>query len=597
MELNESSVVGSLSADQSNANEMLSQATAASGSNIMKFFEGLDNKNNQTKKNISEQELPQDDSSDRNPKLNIHHFDEDYKLNPNKTTKAYNYSINEMLSIKELIPKEFIEGYAIQLPKKKFWRLSGRFADGNGNNKNASHRSNNNRSSGISSNNRPASGEGGQYGRRNSKSKIRGPNVGKKSNRYGKNDKYVEENDIKVNNSDLMELEGDFQPTGNSMADFEAWKAKMKEMENKKKGIVIDTPKSAEASSNAKSGAKSSTSILDFLEFESTDSSENNENATNEIPVQPTSNKDSGSGSGSSDSQEAATVGTSRFSSFFVASPSSTPLTDKNSASSPAQKQQSDPATSTSGTNIAGGSRMMSFFKNESKQSAGDKKTHKETVNTPRDANIPIPSNTPPQFSQQRNGPNDAQPQMLHPQVHGQPPLNNNAFFQGLLNKGKAGEEGNMLPPGMPLPAGGPGHLQQPPPPGMGQGFPMGMPPPPHMMPPPGFPPFQGQGLPMQNNPEHKRNINNGSPNPANNSNQRMPPRDQLKIQNTQQRRMMPPGFPQGAVPPGFPPMQGFPQNFDPNNRLSPKGMMQMNGQNFYPMMPPMPNRDQAGGF
>lgn len=633
MALNDPSIIMSSESDTAvNGADYVSATNAQTITNndLDKFFQDIKNRTN-TSEDKQDDVMPE--LLDEKDTFNFPFYDANYKMNSETTSKEFFYSINEMIEIKSTLPREYFESVALTLPKKKFWRLTGKFGDNNNSNNNpngkgSSNRNNGNRNSTTGSNNRPLSGESRNFVRRNSKTKIRGMNGGKKNAKYNKNDRYVDENDVNVNNNDLMELEGGFQPTGNSMADFEAWKANMKEMENRKKGIIPEaTSNSAELKSISQND---SSSISDFLKINSNiqDNAFAYTTSTDNIG-QPSVNRDSSIAS--SDSQEGLTGGSSRFSSFFTASPSSTSLPEKREVSESLNRSGTT-GVAVSASNIAGGSRMMSFFQSNSRpgtpSTSENAKLNMDPNQKQFDQQHQMQQSQQRHAQQQQNQQNNQQQQLhihrqqqqkqfqqtqnqqqhyqnqqshqlqqrqgvapphlvQHPphqmppqQVLGQNPMANSSFFQGLLNKGKDHEQGlHIPPPGLSLPMSGNGVQQQRPPMGLNQGFAMGIPLP-HMMPPPGY-----SGVPAQGNASDKLKNNRGEM-AAN-----------LQGKSHPQQRMLPQQFIQGTVPPGFPLMQGFPPNFDPKMGFPSNIMGQPNGQNFYPTMPPPQNGENMSGF
>lgn len=556
--------------------EALPSHTSTKSDSITSFFERL----NQSMKSV---DLGTPQARDNNaPQLPP--YTADYKPK-DCINKKHVYSINELLSISKQIPEGASEEIVNSLPKKKFWRLNRRYSDHGNHTKGLGHRNGRGFNAGVNS--RPTSNEEGVFERRNSKSKGTRP---KRGNKHGKNDKngfLLEEKDIAVNNEDLLALEGEFEPTGNSMADFETWKAKMKEMELKKKGLigndVVRTDPVPEVSIT-------SSSISDFLKLNTKKAESTADISNSPKDVNPRSDK---VGIEKREGQTESSAGaSSRFSSFFNNSASSVSLPPKPTEVS---KEQTVNNNSESTSSVSSGSRLMSFFNK-------DQERREQTPVYPNNSNEqPKFMPPPPGLARQdeAKGQHTLPAQFAMPPMQGARPQQsqtNNAFFQGLLNKGKLSDSPVSTPPGIPVPNNAPPLLNQAQ--RLGQGPPRNVGVPPGFcigMPPPGFgPPMQGgsiQGpnrLPMMTNVPKESGSSESSVKKKGPQQQSLPQR-----QMPMQPGMYPQFVPGMAPPPGFPLMQGMPQGFNPNMFPPSNGMMPSNGQQFFPQ-PPLPP-PQAG--
>ena len=210
----------------------------------------------------------------------------------------------------------------------------------------------------------------------------------------------------------------------------------------------------------------------------------------------------------------------------------------------------------------------MSFFK-ESRSSTPNAESQLLSASDKDNGKM----QTLPQFQQQ--------PQQMQPMAFTQHPPNNNAFFNGLLNKGKS--ETSTPPP---------------PPPGLiahqGPQFPMmGVPPnfPQRMMPPPpGLVQFQKDSKDV-NKKEDRQLRQNKNPNGTRNSKGKQ---EETATPDLPQQQYMPPPPPPGFFPmhPNFPngPMPPLPQGFP----IPPNGMLPVTGQQ---PQPPYPNMMLQGNF
>lgn len=556
----------------------------------------------------------------------------DYK--PLSTSKQHVYTINEMLSLSKEIPNETIETISMLLPKKKFWRLY---------QKHPEPRGANNKGRGL---------EGG-YDKK--MKNVKGPKPGNSNkrfnNKFGRLDKgnYIEENDINANNDDLIALEEEIGSSPNSMMDFEAWKAKMKDMERKKKGLAPlsdsgfnsnkEIPSRSSSSLNFSSTLGNGTnSISEFLNMANTkgndesrdisdDVSNSDRNSTLTLSKDETAVESNIFDSKQTDEDKKA--GSSRFSSFFSTTSKDTKTTTGQTNSSSNSPESAEMGLNKKDVNKSdgaqvGGSRLMSFF-----QAPQNENTNQES-NTPTNNERPLLNNqnsdnstrsfagrdprmamdgsvggtpvslpvkleqqgsmphsqVPPHFNRMQS---DQLPQGQHQMPPGMVfppnPQNNSAFFQGLLTKGKANEQGGPTGPPQQMRQenkGGPNQQQMPP---MGMpppGFPMGMPPP-NMMPPPGMAGFPNmpRGGQMPPHLEQQSDRKDGNPNHGNNSN----------INNA------PPFMPgMGPPPPGFPPLPNIPMGF-PSGQFQPNmGPPPMNQNNYGKVTMPMAQQN-IGNF
>ncbi|SCU99273.1 LADA_0H18668g1_1 [Lachancea dasiensis] len=468
-----------------------------------------------------------DDASVVEPEsLQISHI-EDYK--PLAGTKSCIYSMNELIDISKAVSINSHLSSEVNLPKKSFWRLTSRHPEIR-QNEMGTHNGNGNKHNG--------SFKGQDYG--GDKKSSRGKNARgvRRSAKLAKGDKsYVEEKDVKVNNDELLALEEEIKPTGNSISDFENWRAKMKELERKKKG----------QSSNSSSDtierpplANNGSSVSDFFNLQ-------RQSSSNFEELEP------------QDSSDNLKSSHSRFSSFFNG-----PSNPKTEASPSSVAQPPTPKEREA--RPAGSSRVLSFFDNMD--------TRK---NTPGHTSQNIIAHPPSS--------------VVSPPVQEQ---TNSNFFQGLLNKGKAPSSRSpndqlVSPDQKPVPdkSAGPALVaaspreNEPPnnhtpsrgPPGLAKlpgnkpvmstqappGYPVPMPMNPYFpntqhigQPPAGFQPFQipppGVGVP-QNFFGNQRQAGDF---------QRSDKKDEA-INGSQEMRLPFMSSPHNLPPPGFPPMHGIP--------------------------------------
>lgn len=580
-ELNDPSIVSATKDETTNS------IAGGSLNDITKFLQNI--KENQDRVTKSETKTTEDVSETLNPKsiqVNVPKFHSDYK--PNETEKQYVYSVNELLDLSRSVPQTLTDEITSKLPKKNFWRLTNRYPDQN-NNKSHTYKSTD-----------------GNFDRKNHRNRGNRNNGNRRNSKFSKGDKqYVEEKDVEVNNDDLLALEEEIHPTGNSISDFENWRAKMKELERRKKGLPpLD---STDAPIERPGLGKNTSSISDFFNLKKEDSSLFEE-------LEPADRR-SDTPKGSS----------SRFSSFFhSASSSSNSIVQEKVVAQPPTPKQDD-------ARPAAGSRILSFFSNEKSETDGSNNSTPQPRMVKNITPMGNQSNTTIQES-----PAIAQVPAAPVQIQ-----SNDNFFQNLLSKGKPDEgvpqlkeqqspeqemkqlEGNRQfrrtksDVSVPSPStqsqsqprqnGSRGvsrpqqNQQQQLPLTQQQGrFAMGsqMPVPPHMippmgqgipMPPPGFTGFQGPpppGIPGQRvqqffgnqQPQQGKQTRNDQPLSHGN----------VSRERQRQQRQVPPQFmpaPGGMPPPGFPLMQP-PPGFSPNMPVVPNGMAPPQG--FFPPQPPV---------
>lgn len=571
-------VTKELSDNQSN--EALEASETNSADDIARFFQDINKRHSK---------LSDEDVTKGTPEkltIDIPPYTADYKP-ITSNNKKYTYSINELISYSKDLSSAGVEDLINSLPKKKFWRLSRRYSDHTSHSKNVGNKVGT-RNSSTNSNSKPILGEEALYERRNSKSKGSKSSHPKRANKFTKSERagYMEEKDITVNNDDLLALEEEFQPTGNSMADFESWKAKMKEMERRKKGLINNSrddpldPKIA-LSTN-------SSSISDFLKL-NTKNHEIDGSVASDSPVKVT--KKTIEEDKLDYPAESLKGSSSRFSSFFTHSSSSVSSSPGKNAVSERASIKTNKSIE-SNPNIAGGSRLLSFFNNDSQKS----KEASTTLSSSRteQPNLMVPQPFPQQGQQQghlqgRHPIHSGRPLTSPQSIPTQLPQTNNAFFQGLLNKGKVNEPGRNPgpPPGMAI---APGRSQIPQQrqqaniqTGMNvpQGFPM-------VMPPSGYPPqFQGRPSHLTNGPH----IINENPNEERSNHSNSGKKVSRQPQPPIPSGMVPHPFVPGMAPPGFPTMQSMPPNFNPNMYVPSNGMMPPpTGQGFFSGIPPPPS-------
>ncbi|CUS21360.1 LAQU0S03e00782g1_1 [Lachancea quebecensis] len=297
------------------------------------------------------------------------------EFKPQSETKKYVYSMKELMKISKMVSESAKSGATANLPKKSFWRLTSRHPEirqvestgGNGN----GHKND-------------GSSRGQDSGSEKKGHRARNSRNGRRGSKFSKGEKpFVEEKDIKVNNDELLALEEEIKPTGNSITDFENWRAKMKELERKKKGIAS---KSSTGGQDRPPLTNNSSSISDFFNLKKESSS-----TFEELEPQGTPSENM---KGSH----------SRFSSFFNSTPSPGLSGAQSTVAKPPTPREED-------ARPAAGSRILSFF---------DKMDSQKYAATSVEPSVQAAEQVP-----------QAKAAPVHEQT-------NNHFFQGLLNKGKA---------------------------------------------------------------------------------------------------------------------------------------------------------------
>ena len=312
----------------------------------------------------------------------------------------------------------------------------------------------------------------------------------------------------------MQELDASFEPTGNTAADFEAWRAKMKELDRQKRLGSSDT-RDSKAKSPVVTGASlapssgsagssglrtssishtphhTSNPISDFLNMSRRGT------AHGDTPVEALDKDKESSKQGKGDTVDSDSLVTengghemnsrsssSRFASFFKNSEAA----KKEGSKTPLGEEAAAAVTTTNnGTASVGGSKLMNFFRDTMES------------NTPSTESVELNSPTAnPTSSLNVTTGNMAAPQQgffMDPQPVN-PSNSNNIFFANLLNKNKPTTGGRdspasssavlMAPPGltgpsMPMhPMNDANFAENLPPPGLQ--FPPG-PPGPHMLP------------------------------------------------------------------------------------------------------------------
>lgn len=624
----------------------------SSADEIAKFFDDIKSKqgifSNQEKRNGTGEI---DSLIQENVKAVAEQYSCDYKP-PATLNKQNIYSINELISISKQLPEGHVEEIVLTLPKKKFWRLNHKQPDHNNQGKTMGRRGSNKGLNGSGNiKGFPGEDTNNVFEKKGNRGKYSRIANGKKNGKFGKHERngFMEEKDVTVNHDDLQALEGEFEPTGNSMADFESWKAKMKEMERKKKGLPA-----AEPSTNKKpSLSTTSSSISDFLGLNKTSNDTAiNQSRSDSVELEKKSSDDENSNLNKEFNADSTKGSYSRFSSFFTQSSSSSSLpTLGNTNDSENTGNKSDQTTLGEGPphsrnpNVPGGSKLLSFFNKEA--STPKASTSQTSLNTQNGRHNSINSSVVPPSQLHEQVPSQAQirlPEQQLQQGQQQQPLQrvvpppslpssavapdqlqtNNAFFQNLLSKGELQNQKRKQqpgpPPGVMLPPGGKSSIpfgQQPPgvppqggqpPAGMGMSapFPMGMPPGPGSFP-PGPPPGGQAGVPLGlqppgtghpagkprgsgGQPSMNENNSSGGKRTSNSggveSGEKATTIQQGQTPPPLQPSMMPPQFMPGMAPPGFPMM---PPNFNPMYVPPQGGLMPPppGVQGFFPPMPP----------
>lgn len=549
----------------------------------------------------------------------------DYK--PLATSKQNVYTINEMLSLSKEMPKEIIETISSMLPKKKFWRLYQKHPEPRG----------------ASSKGR---GQDGVYDKKLKNIKGSKPGSNKRfHNKFGRVDKgsYIEENDINANNDDLIALEEEIGSSPNSMMDFEAWKAKMKDMERKKKGLApLSDPgvnpnkeissKSSPSANFSSTLGNGTNSISEFLNMTNTKAS----SETNEVSLQSNSTDKSSTVAvqeegitiesknvHSEQTDEEKKAGSSRFSSFFSNTSKETKNATVNNHSGKGSPESADLGydnKNDANNSEVSGSRLMSFFPSAEKEKPRANQESNKTVNNEhpllksqnsdnsgrsyvsRDPRISMDGSVggtpislpvklehqgplqhpqaPPQFNRMHSDQLPQGQRQMPPGMMFPPnPQNNSAFFQGLLTKGKPNEQGSSVGPAHSLPQGNNGRPNE-------QKLP------PMRMPPPGLP----MGIP----PPNMMPPPGMSGFPINMPRGQIPPhldreserKDVTSHQGNSSNMNGPSFIPgMGPPPPGFPPLPNIPMGF-PNGQFAPNMGPPMNGSNYGKVPMPMPQQN-----
>lgn len=282
------------------------KASRADTDDLTEFIKIIKQKQNQMNTNLDEPT----DLGDLVKNQQLYH--NNYK--PDNSGKQHIYSIDELLGLSKSIPEKLIIAVSSELPKKSFWRLSSKTSEsGIGNHHRHNQRMHNNES----------------YERKHQRGRN---NKGNSNRRNSK--KYIEEKDVEVNNDELLKLEEQMLPTGNSIADFENWRAKMKELERKRKGL----PQLESSEIEKSEPLASANSLSDFFNLKKEDNKtfEELESLENLSATQKCSS--------------------SRFSSFFNNSSNAAPDKISNDIHLTSQKTETVPTP---------GSRLMSLFNKE----------------------------------------------------------------------------------------------------------------------------------------------------------------------------------------------------------------------------------------
>ncbi|GAV55449.1 hypothetical protein ZYGR_0AV00800 [Zygosaccharomyces rouxii] len=521
-----------------------------SADEIAKFFDDIRSRqgifSNQPSQNVID---GIDSSADENVKAAAEQYSCDYKP-PMTLNKQNIYSINELILISKQLPEGHVEEIVFTLPKRKFWRLNHKQPEHGNQGKTMGHRGSNKGLNGsVSGKGFSGDDTNSLFEKKGNKGKYSRMTNGKRNGKFIKHERngFMEEKDVTVNHDDLQALEEEFEPTGNSMADFESWKAKMKEMERRKKGLPAIEP----SVSSKPSLSTTSSSISDFLGLNKIQ----NDTATNQPQLESIEsekgNSDDENGNLNKESHSDSAKGSySRFSSFFTQSSSSSSLPtlgntqeSENPANKNSQNTLDDSTPNSRNPSVPGGSKLLSFFNKEASTPKGSRSqaslntqdANPNPVNSsvvppsqlhgqvPPQAPIRLPEQQLHQRSQHQHRHQQQQPQQRVLPPPSLPPSamapnqlqTNNAFFQNLLSKGELQNQKRNQPPGPPpgvmLPPGGQSSIplgQQPPgipppqsgqpPAGMGMSapFPMSMPPGPGAFP-PRPPPGGHAGVPL----------------------------------------------------------------------------------------------------
>lgn len=527
------------------------------------------------------------------------------------------YSINELLSFRKTIPQELIDLKQSQLPNKKFWRLHQRF-NPNSDNTGGYHNKTNNRNAN--------NGDLGRNERRNSRTKNNAHSNAKTTLNKKQQSHYKHKNndldDSLLMNEEIMKFDDNFVPSGNTMQDFELWKAKMKELEQNKgkhgkigpnsthgrptnpsandetddipstETAVTATTSTEEEDSNRPGLNKSSSMMSDFLNLSNKNDDNNKTSITNsESPNDNTHEQQSGvtprmQGPGGI---ELSRSSSSKFSSFFNTNTNNNETNDTNAEKRDKTDVNASPINraETTGTSVNGGSRLMNFFKDSSRS------------NTPVNENAALHN--------------------ANPIVNKQMPQNIQGNFQRSVHAPVTMQQQQQQPMDqvrpmiVPSPQQQQSQQQQ-------QPQPMPMPMPMPMMQGPGtnafFQDLLNKNKMMENNPNVKDGKAKPQDNKSNNINPNnidkmtvpppppgmLPPPPGMPQQNF---RMMPPnmmGHPMMHIPPPPGMMQFPPEGMKMNNKdtmdkdknseqqiAGNKNSNNNTQQRFYPMMPPPP--------
>ncbi|AAS53794.2 AFR423Cp [Eremothecium gossypii ATCC 10895] len=243
-------------------------------------------------------------------------FTVDYK--PQSTCKQHVYSVNELLKLQNK-GTPLAADILASLPKKSFWRLTGR---GHHEGRN-SHGGNNK--------------EGAPHDKKSSRHRN-SRNGARRNNQHNNVRNNTHDLSKEVSRDELLAMEEELQPTGNSMADFEKWRAQVKVLERKKKGLLPIENKPEDKT-------KPSSSLSEFFNFK-----------REGVPAAPLEELEP------SESRFATPKGSSsRFSSFF----SNASMSSNNGAQEANKAVPAAPAPEA--TQQTGGFRLMSLFNKEEK--------------------------------------------------------------------------------------------------------------------------------------------------------------------------------------------------------------------------------------
>ncbi|KAL6937657.1 hypothetical protein ACO0RG_004174 [Hanseniaspora osmophila] len=498
-------------------------------------------------------------------------FDENYKpKNLLHTPIMYSYSIKEMLDLEEcsLADEANMQAVKNKLPIKSFWRLKAKPNSRDKYNNNGTQSKNqhgshfgafgganffsndSNKQKGGRNNNDDFHSDGKTRKQKNNR-RRRSQAGGNTSGSFGHSGSFGQKSDADLEEElELLKLEEEMGPSGNSMHDFEAWKLKMRQLERKKKGLPpIETPEDGALPDDSfGQSQRSHDPMAGFFNMNSPQGM-----ASEELePKSQDANKKS---------NDIKHKSSSRFTSFFSeASGSPVPVVSDQVDTPPVA--DSAPQNSPAVVSTSQNSKMLSFF--------NSKNVEQTSANPNSSEGFPDQPfiTSQQQLQQQPLGP---PPGIAMNTRLGGPPHSsgeNSFFFEKLLSKGKyenqspnpaamQGGATNVFP--------GPNNFPQP----------QGKNPPIHMpgtagMAPPIFSAHQAQqpmGQPSYQQPNGNRENPaklHGQSRPAGNVNNMPHP----NMFPHMMYGMPPPPFMQGGAPPsGFPP-NGFP----PNNMPFPNG-------------------------